>query len=71
MGSNPEKIYVAGHAGLVGSAIVRQIEAVGKSSWIGATRSEFNLCDRQCSFSERDEIVRVVFISQRSLRNIV
>jgi GDP-L-fucose synthase len=50
MGSNPEKIYVAGHAGLVGSAIVRQIEAVGKSSWIGATRSEFNLCDRESVF---------------------
>jgi GDP-L-fucose synthase len=47
MGSHPEKIYVAGHAGLVGSAIVRQIEKVGKSSWIGATRSEFNLCDRE------------------------
>jgi GDP-L-fucose synthase len=50
MGSNPEKIYVAGHAGLVGSAIVRQIEKVGKSSWIGATRSEFNLCDRESVF---------------------
>jgi GDP-L-fucose synthase len=50
MGSNPEKIYVAGHAGLVGSAIVRQIEKVGESSWIGATRSEFNLCDRESVF---------------------
>ena len=50
MGSNPEKIYVAGHAGLVGSAIVRQIEKVGKSSWIGATRAEFDLCDRESVF---------------------
>jgi GDP-L-fucose synthase len=50
MGSNPEKIYVAGHAGLVGSAIVRQIEKVGKSSWIGATRTEFDLCDREAVF---------------------
>ena len=50
MGSNPEKIYVAGHAGLVGSAIVRRIEKVGKSSWIGATRAEFNLCDRESVF---------------------
>ena len=50
MGANLEKIYVAGHAGLVGSAIVRQIEKVGKSSWIGATRSEFNLCDRESVF---------------------
>jgi GDP-L-fucose synthase len=50
MGSNPEKIYIAGHAGLVGSAIVRQIEKVGKSSWIGATRNEFDLCDREAVF---------------------
>ena len=50
MGINPEKIYVAGHAGLVGSAIVRRIEKVGKSSWIGATRAEFNLCDRESVF---------------------
>jgi len=50
MGTNLEKIYVAGHAGLVGSAIVRQIEKLGKSSWIGATRVEFNLCDRDAVF---------------------
>lgn len=50
MGTNLEKIYVAGHAGLVGSAIVRQIEKLGKSSWIGATRAEFNLCDRKSVF---------------------
>jgi GDP-L-fucose synthase len=50
MGSNPEKIYVAGHAGLVGSAIVRQIEKVGTSSWIGASRAEFDLCDRESVF---------------------
>jgi GDP-L-fucose synthase len=50
MGSNPDKIYVAGHAGLVGSAIVRQIEKIGKSCWIGATRTEFDLCDREAVF---------------------
>jgi len=41
------KIYVAGHKGLVGSAIVRHIEQVGKHSWIGRTRSELNLLDRK------------------------
>lgn len=50
MGSNLEKIYVAGHAGLVGSAIVRQIEEVGKSSWVGATRAELDLCNREAVF---------------------
>lgn len=44
------KIYVAGHKGLVGSAIVRAIEAEGKHTWIGKTRSELNLFDRRAVF---------------------
>ncbi len=40
------KIYVAGHRGLVGSAIVRDIEKEGRHSWIGASRSELNLFHR-------------------------
>jgi GDP-L-fucose synthase len=44
------KIYVAGHRGLVGSAIVRAIEATGNHSWIGKTRSELDLLDRQAVF---------------------
>jgi GDP-L-fucose synthase len=40
------KIYVAGHRGLVGSAIVRAIQAEGKDSWVGATRQELDLFDR-------------------------
>jgi GDP-L-fucose synthase len=43
-------IYVAGHRGLVGSAIVRAIEAEGKDSWIGKTRSDLNLLDRKAVF---------------------
>jgi GDP-L-fucose synthase len=45
-----QKIYVAGHRGLVGSAIVRQLEAVGNDNWIGATREELNLCEREAVF---------------------
>jgi GDP-L-fucose synthase len=45
-----QKIYVAGHRGLVGSAIVRQLEVVGHDNWIGATRDELNLCDREAVF---------------------
>ena len=37
------KIYVAGHRGLVGSAIVRQIETSGQHSWVGKTRQELDL----------------------------
>ena len=39
------KIYVAGHRGLVGSAIVRQIETSGQHSWVGKTRQELDLFD--------------------------
>ena len=44
------KIYVAGHRGLVGSAIVRAIEAEGKHAWIGKTRAELDLLDRKAVF---------------------
>jgi GDP-L-fucose synthase len=44
------RIYVAGHRGLVGSAIVRAIEAEGKHTWIGRTRSELDLLDRKAVF---------------------
>lgn len=37
------KIYVAGHKGLVGSAIVRKIEQDGVHSWIGKSRVELDL----------------------------
>jgi GDP-L-fucose synthase len=44
------KIYVAGHKGLVGSAVVRAIEKEGTHSWIGRTRSELDLLDRRAVF---------------------
>jgi GDP-L-fucose synthase len=50
------KIYVAGHAGLVGSAIVRKIEKDGIHTWVGATRSELNLLDRQSVYNYVNEI---------------
>jgi GDP-L-fucose synthase len=37
------KIYVAGHRGLVGSAIVRKIENDVVHTWIGKSRAELNL----------------------------
>jgi GDP-L-fucose synthase len=44
------KIYVTGHRGLVGSAIVRAIEAEGNHTWIGKSRSELDLLDRKAVF---------------------
>lgn len=44
------KIYVAGHKGLVGSAIVRAIEAEGRHTWVGRARSELDLLDRKAVF---------------------
>lgn len=44
------KIYVAGHGGLVGSALVREIESSNKGAWIGRKREELNLLDRDSVF---------------------
>ena len=44
------KIYVAGHRGLVGSAITREIERAGMHTWIGKTHSELDLLDRYAVF---------------------
>ena len=46
----PVKIYVAGHRGLVGSAIVRNVDAGGVHTWAGATRQELDLFDRKKVF---------------------
>src|SRR5262245_40329750 len=39
------KIYVAGHRGLVGSAIWRELERLGFSSLVGRTHKELDLID--------------------------
>lgn len=39
------KIYVAGHRGLVGSAIVRNLKSKGYTNIIGRTHKELDLCD--------------------------
>ena len=46
----PRTIYVAGHRGLVGSAIARKIDEHGRDTWIGRTRSELDLLDRPAVF---------------------
>jgi GDP-L-fucose synthase len=41
------RIYVAGHRGMVGSAIVRQLRALGYCNIITRTRAELDLTDQQ------------------------
>lgn len=56
-----DKIYVAGHRGLVGSAIVRSLQKKGYENIIGKTHSELNLTCQQAvrDFfeAERPEVV--------------
>ncbi len=56
-----EKIFVAGHRGLVGGAIVRALQRAGHHNLLLRTRAELNLChaDQVDRFmeSERPEIV--------------
>ncbi|MDN4484174.1 GDP-L-fucose synthase family protein [Demequina lignilytica] len=43
--------YVAGHRGLVGSAIVRRLESAGFTNVVGRTSSELDLKDRDATFA--------------------
>lgn len=57
------KIYVAGHKGLVGSAIIRKLQTEGYSNLIVRTRKELDLCKQseveQFFSNERPEYVFV------------
>ncbi|WP_321476857.1 GDP-L-fucose synthase [uncultured Paludibaculum sp.] len=51
-----DSIFVAGHRGLVGSAIVRALEAAGYSRLVTASRKETDLCNQEAVerfFAER------------------
>ena len=50
------KVYVAGHNGLVGRALLRAIDASPNLEWIGATHSELDLLDGEAvqSFVEQN-----------------
>jgi GDP-L-fucose synthase len=39
-------IFVAGHQGMVGSAIVRRLQALGRTHLLTATRAELDLCNQ-------------------------
>lgn len=52
-----DKIYVAGHRGLVGSAIVRNLQSKGYNNIIGRTHAELDLTNQQAvrSFFEEEK----------------
>lgn len=52
-----QKIYVAGHRGMVGSAIVRNLVAQGHANIITRTRDELELCNQQAvqAFFEQEK----------------
>lgn len=55
--NNSSKIYIAGHRGLVGSAICRKLEHEGFTNLITRTRSELDLTDQQqvAEFFEKEK----------------
>ncbi|MDH3922676.1 MAG: NAD-dependent epimerase/dehydratase family protein, partial [Desulfobulbaceae bacterium] len=61
------KIYVAGHRGLVGSAIVRQLEAEGCRNLLVRTHKELDLIDQSQvrSFFERERPEIVVLAAAK------
>jgi GDP-L-fucose synthase len=50
-----KKVYVAGHNGLVGSALVRSLERAGAGQVIGWRSSELDLRDRDATFDAINE----------------
>ncbi|MDM5262638.1 GDP-L-fucose synthase [Sulfurovum sp. XTW-4] len=66
------KIYVAGHRGLVGSAIVSNLKAKGYTNVIGKTHAELDLLDQQAvaSFFESEK-PEYVFLAAAKVGGIV
>ncbi len=66
------RIYVAGHRGLVGSAIMRRLEADGCSKLIGYTSQELDLTDRAAVESFfRHERPQYVFLAAAKVGGIL
>ena len=58
------KIFVAGHRGMVGSAIVRRLQNTGYSNILTRTRDELNLLNQQAVFDYlRVEKPRFIFVA--------
>ena len=62
-----DKIYIAGHRGMVGSAIVRRLQAQGCSNIVTASRSELDLASQADvrAFFARHQIGQVVLAAAK------
>lgn len=62
-----ERIYVAGHRGMVGSAIVRKLQSLGCEKVITRTHSELDLTEQAAvrKFFQREKIDRVVLAAAK------
>ncbi|GHS85611.1 GDP-L-fucose synthase [Campylobacterota bacterium] len=64
-------IFVAGHNGMVGSAIVRRLQAGGYDRIITRSRSELDLCDQQAVFAFlRDQLPDYIFLAAAKVGGI-
>ena len=58
-----QKIYIAGHRGLVGSALTRAIDIRKDAEWVGKGREDLDLLDRDAVFDflaeEKPDVVIV------------
>jgi GDP-L-fucose synthase len=62
-----DSIYIAGHRGMVGSAIVRRLQALGCRNLVTATHAELDLTDQAAvrAFFGRQRIDRVVLAAAK------
>ena len=60
-----DKIYIAGHRGMVGSAILRQLKAEGYSNFILRTSSELDLRNQQAVANFLNRKNQIMFFWQQ------
>src|SRR5690349_5833569 len=67
-----DRIYIAGHAGMVGSALVRALRAAGHDNLVLRTRAELDLMDRAAvrAFFQREK-PRHVFLAAAKVGGIL
>lgn len=62
-----DRIYVAGHGGMVGSALLRALESAGHANVLTRTRSELDLCDQAAvrNFYDKQQPDLVIFAAAK------
>ena len=72
MSALDSKIFIAGHRGMVGSAILRQLEASGHTNIITRTRTELDLTNQQAVLDFfRTEKIEQVYLAAAKVGGIV